>query len=222
MCGRYVRSSLPEVFAARFGANGDLDLRPSYNVAPSQPALIARNDQSRRRELAAVRWGLIPFWAKDPKIGYKMINARAETVATKPAYRQAFRRRRCLIAADGFYEWQATEGGKQPFLIRLRDAEPFAFAGLWERWEGEGRVIESCSIIVTDAKKRLREIHDRMPVILAAEAYDQWLTADSANMAALESLLRAYPATLMDAYPVNRAVNSPRNDGPELIERTNV
>ena len=222
MCGRYVRSSLPEVFAARLGARGELDLRPSYNVAPSQPALIARTDPNGRRELAAVRWGLIPFWAKDPKIGYKMINARAETVATKPAYRQAFRRRRCLIAADGFYEWQATEGGKQPFLIRLKDGEPFAFAGLWERWEGEGRVIESCSIIVTEANERLREIHDRMPVILAPEVYDQWLKGESANVTALESLLRAYPAKLMDAYPVSRAVNSPRNDGPELIEKANV
>ncbi len=222
MCGRYVRSSLPEVFAARLGARGELDLRPSYNVAPSQPALIARTDPNGRRELAAVRWGLIPFWAKDPKIGYKMINARAETVATKPAYRQAFRQRRCLIGADGFYEWQATEGGKQPFLIRLKDGEPFAFAGLWERWEGEGRVIESCSIIVTEANERLREIHDRMPVILAPEVYDQWLKGESANVTALESLLRAYPAKLMEAYPVSRAVNSPRNDGPELIEKTNV
>ena len=222
MCGRYVRSSLPEVFAARLGASGELDLRPSYNVAPSQPALIARTDPNGRRELAAVRWGLIPFWAKDPKIGYKMTNARAETVATKPAYRQAFRQRRCLIAADGFYEWQATEGGKQPFLIRLKDGEPFVFAGLWERWEGEGRVIESCSIVVTEANERLREIHDRMPVILAPEAYDQWLKGESANVTALESLLRAYPAKLMEAYPVSRAVNSPRNDGPELIEKTNV
>ena len=216
MCGRYVRSRPPRVFAERFNATGDLDLAPSYNVAPSDAALIGRTTPDGNRELAAVRWGLIPFWAKDPKIGYKLINARADTVATKPAFREAYRRRRCLIAADGFYEWKAQEGGKQPYLIRLKDAEPFAFAGLWEHWEGDGRVIESCTIITTEANSLVAEVHDRMPVILPRDAYDRWLDGPPDG---LRDLLRPCPAEEMETYPVSKAVNSPRNDGAELLAR---
>lgn len=216
MCGRYVRSSSPRVFAERFQASGDLDLSPSYNVAPSNAALIARTAPDGKRELAAVRWGLIPFWAKDPKIGYKMINARAESVASKPAFREAYKRRRCLIAADGFYEWKAQEDGKQPYFIRLKDGEPFAFAGLWEHWEGDGQVIESCTIITTEANRLVADIHDRMPVILPPESYGSWLAANPRLGSALKLLLRPYPAQGMEAFPVSQAVNNPRSDGPEL------
>ena len=197
-----------------------LNLPPRYNVAPTQTVPIvrpARGDR-RDRELAMVRWGLIPFWAKNAKIGAKMINARAEGIAEKPAFRAALKSRRCLVPADGLYEWQATPGRKVPWRIPLKDSEPFAFAGLRERWDKapDGVAVESCTIVTTIANQLLRPLHDRMPVILAPDDHAAWLGEDAARDVA--ELLRPYPSEAMWAYRVSPVVNSPKNDGPECIE----
>ncbi|MDD1630476.1 MAG: SOS response-associated peptidase, partial [Methylococcaceae bacterium] len=182
------------------------ELSPHYNVAPSQNIPIVR-DEGEKRHFALARWGLIPHWAKDMKIGYSTINARAETVSSKPAFRNAFRHRRCLIPADGFYEWQVIPG------------EPMAFAGLWERWRSpEGEELESCSIIVTEANEIMRPIHDRMPVILAPCDWDAWLEPDAKDAGGLQGLLKPYSAEGMAAWPVTTKVNSPRNDSLECME----
>lgn len=217
MCGRYARFTPAELYAQLFAAEALATLEPRYNVAPSQPVLAARASAGGKRELVTLQWGLIPFWAKEPKTGYSTINARAETVATKPAFRQPFRKRRCLIAADGFYEWKRTEGRKQPYYIQLHQGEPFAFAGLWDRWEREGKSIESCTIIVTQANSLVATIHDRMPVILAKEDYATWLDSQVEDPGVLSPLLRPYPAEAMIAAAVGLAVNNPRNDGPALL-----
>ncbi len=222
MCGRFARFSSPETFAALFGASGKLDLAPSYNVAPSQAVLVARNGAGGGRELALLHWGLIPRWAKAPKTPYSTINARAESVATKPSFRNAFRHRRCLVAADGFYEWKRLERTKQPYYIRLKDGQPFAFAGLWERWERDGQVIESCAVIVTEANDLMKNIHDRMPVILPSAAYETWMHAAEPDTEHLLTILRPYPATEMEAYPVCTLVNSPKNNRTDLIAKSEV
>lgn len=219
MCGRFTRTTPPETFAKLFAATGSVAPRPSYNIAPSQDILAARNTTDGGRELVALHWGLIPHWSKghDPK--FSMINARADSVAEKPAYRDAYRRRRCLIAADGFYEWRKRGDAKQPYYIRLRGGQPFAFAGLWERWEGEGgERVESCAIITCDANARVAEIHERMPVILPPRLYDAWMDPTVTGGYRLAELLKPYPETLMEVYPVGRDVNNPKNDSPALIE----
>ena len=200
-----------------FHAKGRIDAEAAYNVAPSQDVLVARNGAAGERELALLRWGLIPSWAKDPKIGYRTINARVETVATKPAFRAAFKRRRCLVAGDGFYEWSVVNG-KQPYYIHMADDAPFGFAGLYEHWEGDGSVIVSCTIIVGEPNDLIARIHDRMPCILDPKDYDMWMDPDLTDSQQLLSVLRPYSAERMAAYPVSRAVNSPRNQGPQLIE----
>ena len=210
----------PFTLARRFEADAPPELSPRYNVAPSQNIPIVR-DEGEKRRFALARWGLIPHWAKDIKIGYSTINARAETVASKPAFRNAFRHRRCLIPADGFYEWQVIPGSKtkQPWFIVLKDREPMAFAGLWERWRSpEGEELESCSIIVTDANEIMRPIHDRMPVILAPCDWDAWLEPDAKDVGGLQGLLKSYPAEGMAAWPVSTKINSPRNDSVECME----
>jgi putative SOS response-associated peptidase YedK len=219
MCGRYARFTPLETYANLFRARGDIAPSPSYNLAPSDAVLAARASDTGVRELVMLRWGLIPFWAKEAKTGYSTINARAETVATKPAFRSAFRQRRCLIAADGFYEWRGARGSKQPYFIRLKGGLPFALAGLWERWRGDGKVVESCAIIVTNANELVQDIHERMPVILSPESYDVWLDPSLGDRGRLQDLLKPYPANLMEAYPVGLAVNNPRNEGTELLER---
>ena len=169
-----------------------------------------------------LHWGLIPSWAKDPKMGAKLINARAETVAEKPAFRTAFRQRRCLVLADGFYEWQTQENKKQkqPYYIRLNDWQPFAFAGLWERWQdAEGEVIESCTLLTTEANELMCPIHNRMPVILDPKDYDVWLDPEVKQADVLQSLLHPYASEKMTAYPVSKAVNKPSNDTAECIEK---
>jgi putative SOS response-associated peptidase YedK len=219
MCGRFVRHTPLH----RFGELLDCDTRaggedrPSYNVAPSQTVWAARAAPGGGRELVPLKWGLLPAWSKEARTEYSTINARAETVAAKPAFRSAFRHRRCLIAADGFYEWRKTGTRKQPYFIALADNRPFAFAGLWERWEKEGRAIESCTIIVTGANELMRTIHDRMPVILDPADYALWLNPAATEPRSLEPLLGPFPAAAMRAYPVGLAVNSARNDGPELV-----
>lgn len=220
MCGRYARHSSVHEFAELFGAQAELDLAPSFNVAPTQGVLAAREAPSGERCLVLLRWGLVPYWSKGPDSRYSMINARADTVDSKPAYRAAFRRRRCLIAMNGFYEWQRAAAGKQPFFIGLLDGGPFAVAGLWERWQDpDGRVIESCAVVTTDANERLAEIHDRMPVILAPDAYRAWLDPGCADVALLKALLRPYPAEALLAYPVSRHVNSVANDDAACTQR---
>jgi putative SOS response-associated peptidase YedK len=169
-----------------------------------------------------MRWGLVPTWSKDPKAGPPIINARAETLATKPAFRSAFKRRRCLIPADGFYEWQKIAGAKvkQPFYIRLAKDRPFAFAGLWEKWHNdEGSLLESCTIVTTEPNDVMRPLHDRMPVILPDEEYARWLDPKNEDVDELQELLRPYPAEEIAACPITTFVNSPRNDGPECITR---
>ena len=219
MCGRFTLRTPARDLAEIFRLADIPDLRPRYNIAPTQPvATVRSNPKDGHRELVMLHWGLIPFWADDPKVGYSTINARAETVATKPTFRQAFAKRRCLIVADGFYEWQKTNGRKQPFFIHMKDDRPFAFAGLWERWKREDQEIESCSIIVTEANDVLKPIHDRMPVILYARDYDRWLDPKIGDQATLQGLLKPYPADEMTAYPVSTFVNNPRNESPRCLE----
>lgn len=220
MCGRYTLSTPVEALPGEFGLAGPLpELRPSYNVAPTQevPAVVTGSGEGRRLEM--LRWGLIPAWADDPGIGARMINARSETVAEKPSFRRAFKERRCLIVADGFYEWQKTNSGKQPYYARMKSGRPFAFAGLWESWnkDGEGG-IRSCTILTTDANDLVGGIHHRMPVILPPEYYEPWLDPDLREPDQLLPLLAPYSTNDMEAYPVSRRVNSPSNDGPGCIE----
>jgi putative SOS response-associated peptidase YedK len=216
VCGRYVVKTPIKTIAKMHRVFDAPLFEPMYNVAPTQTVPIVRAKDGGR-ELALARWGLIPSWAKDVKTGYRLINARADTVASKPSFRSAFKRRRCLVPADGFYEWQKAGKGKQPFYIHRKDEEPFAFAGLWEVWENpeDGKEVQSCSLITTEANELMAPIHDRMPVILPASAYDRWLDADE-PVGDLQSLLKPYPADEMAAYPISAYVNNPRNPGAEV------
>ena len=187
---------------------------PRYNIAPTQPAPVVRW-AAGKPVLAALRWGLVPFWARDPAIGNRLINARAETVPAKPAFRAAWRARRCLVPASGFYEWKKVPGGKQPYYVASTDGTPLAFAGLWEQWQPQdAEPLLSFTIVTTDANAVMKAIHERMPVILAPGNYEAWLTAKDPR-----DLLQPCPPEMLTAYPVSSAVNSPRNDGPALIER---
>ena len=224
MCGRFAQYSDPETLAGHFGLETmPYDTQPRYNVAPTQPVLVIRLAEDQpRRELVQLRWGLVPFWSKGPDNRYSMINARAETVASKPAYRAAFAQRRCLIPADAFYEWQPAKDGKQPNAIRRKDRTPFAMAGL-EHWQGDdGSLIDSCTIIVTEANALLRPLHDRMPVILDPADYGNWLgtgrTDRETDKALLQSLLKPADPSGWEVYPISRAVNSSANDSSELLE----
>lgn len=214
MCGRYVIKAPVSQLATMFDLIDVPPLAARYNVAPTQsvPAVRMKSD-SKERELVMLKWGLIPGWAKDAAIGNRMINARADTVAGKPSFRSAFRRRRCLLAADGFYEWQKTNGKKQPFFIGMQDESPFAFAGLWEHWQNpEGEPVESCAIITTEANDLVKPIHDRMPVILPRKVYALWLDPQAQDTEKLQKLLVPYPAKEMRAYPVSLLVNNPKNE----------
>ena len=219
MCGRYTLIADLGDLAQRFEFDGsDFSYDPGYNIAPTESVLTVRNLDGR--EAAFMKWGLIPFWAKDPKIGARMINARAETVAEKPAFRNALKKRRCLVLADGYYEWQKTPVGKRPFRIVMRSGEPFAMAGLWETWKDpQGNVVPSCTIITTAANDFLIPIHNRMPVILPREMEEQWLDPGLDDPASLTSVLIPHPGEDMDAYEVSTMVNYARNDGPEIIAR---
>jgi len=220
MCGRFTLTSPAETVAELFELDAAISLTPRYNIAPTQSVAVVRaaDDRSARR-LAQLHWGLIPSWAKDSSIGSRMINARAETVAERPSFRSAFRRRRCLIVADGFYEWQKLGTRKQPHYIHVADRKPFAFAGLWEHWEDPGGApIDSCTIITTEPNEMMAEIHNRMPVILCPSDYGLWLDPDMQDPENVRSLLRAYPAEEMFAYAVSTHVNKPSNDVPACIE----
>ncbi len=219
MCGRYTLKSPIEVLAKEFGITGPLpEIQPSYNVAPGREVAAVITGEDGGRRLEALKWGLVPSWAKDPGIGYRMINARSETAAEKPSFRKPLKDRRCLILANGFYEWRKMGNGKQPFHIKMEDEKPFAFAGLWERWERDGEEIRSCTILTTEPNDLLREVHDRMPVILPPEAQATWLDPEIRDPAPLLPLLAPYPSGAMTVYPVSRAVNSPSNDGPGCVE----
>lgn len=225
MCGRFTLTTTDgETLRATFNLDGiPIDLSPRYNIAPTQNiATIIHDDGAPQNTLVRMCWGLIPSWAKDPSIGSRMINARAETVAEKPSFRAAFKRRRCLIPADGFYEWQAQpDGPKVPLYITLQDHALFGFAGLWEVWKdpASGELIHSCTIITTDANERVAPIHNRMPVILRPDTYAIWLDNTEDDTALLQDLLRPYASEAMSAYPVSREVNRAGNEGPHLIER---
>ena len=223
MCGRYSLTSPTEAVRRLFEFPERPNLAPRANIAPSQDVAAVRLASGESGEVGRhfvwLRWGLIPAWAKDPAIGNRTINARAETVARKPAFRAAFRARRCLILADGFYEWKTESGGKQPYRITLADGGPFALAGLWERWANPqgGETIESCTIVTTAANARLQEIHPRMPVILAPDAFVPWLDPRTPRAQA-EALLVPFPSEALTHYRVSPRLNSPANDDPTLIE----
>jgi putative SOS response-associated peptidase YedK len=230
MCGRFTLTDPDQELAVQFNLPEIPEMQPRYNIAPTQPVAAVRTvPEGGERELVLLHWGLIPFWAKDPKIGARMINARSETVAEKPAFRTAFRRRRCLVVADGFYEWQKLERAKQPFYIHQRDGRPFAFAGLWERWQEaddnstssppEGRrVIQSCTLLTTAPNDLMRPLHNRMPVILHPSDYELWLDPTVQQPDLLLPLLCPCPPEELEAYPVSRFVNRPGNDDRRCIE----
>jgi putative SOS response-associated peptidase YedK len=222
MCGRFLLTAPVEALRRLFGVEAGLNLGPRYNIAPTQETPVVRPAAAGGRELALLRWGLIPPWAKDPSIGAKLINARADTVATKPSFRAVFRQRRCLVPADGFYEWKAGPSGKpgagkpkQPYLIARADQATFAFAGLWEHWQDAKRTLETFTLITTDANATLAPIHHRMPVILDPQDYAAWL--DTKNKAA-EALLKPAPDGLLRATAISTKVNAVRNDDASVIE----
>jgi len=220
MCGRYAFFAPAEAVRRLFAVDAVPDLAPRYNIAPTQDVAIVREPERGARELALVRWGLVPAWAREASIGQRMINARAETVAVKPAYRDAFRRRRCLVLADGWYEWQPSGSGKQPWFIHGQDGETLGLAGLWERWRdrASGATLESCTIITMDAAPALAGIHDRMPVVLPRASYAEWLDPQNAAAAALARCLAAPASDGLAAAAVSRAVNDARHEGAQLIE----
>jgi putative SOS response-associated peptidase YedK len=215
MCGRFYLFSTGAAVAGLFDLAGPPDLVARYNIAPSQPVAVVRLGE-HGRELVSLRWGLIASWAKDAK--FAPINARSETAAEKPTFRHAMRKRRCLIPAGGFYEWKATGKHKQPFTFRLQDDKPFAFAGLWDRWEGPTGPVETCCILTTEANELVRPVHDRMPVMLERTNFEQWLDPGEQDAKGLAWMLRPYRAEAMRAYPVSPLVNSPKNDDARCLE----
>jgi putative SOS response-associated peptidase YedK len=219
MCGRFTLRTPNAVLLETFQLDSAPELSPRYNIAPTQSVPVVRADEHRQRELVGMRWGLVPSWAKDPSIGNRMINARSETVSEKPSFRAAWKRRRCLIVADGFYEWQKVGSGKQPYFIHRRDDRPFAFAGLWEHWLQAEVSLETCTILTTAASKLLQTIHDRSPVILPPEEYDGWLDPESPDLERLAELL--VPSCNEPDFvvePVSTRVNNSRYDRPDCIE----
>lgn len=218
MCGRFTLVIPPELLAEIIGAIEAARVQPRYNIAPTQQAAVVRQDAGGQRHLDYLRWGLIPPWAKDASVGNHMINARSETVAEKPAFRHAFRSRRCLVPASGFYEWKAEGGRKQPLYVHMKDGSPMIFAALWESWKSpEGAILESFTILTTASNSLIQPLHDRMPVILSRHDWDLWLSRE-ATREQLTQLFQPFPSDLLDMYPVGTAVNSPLNDSPELIE----
>jgi putative SOS response-associated peptidase YedK len=222
MCGRYFQQRPPAEIAAYFQAvNPTPNLAPNWNRAPTQDGLVLRrHPETGARHLDALRWGLVPRWAKDLAIGSRMINARAESVAEKPAFREAFAKRRCFVTADGFYEWRTEGKAKQPFAIAMADGAPMALAGLWEGWRGpDGEALRTFTIVTGEANTKLAAMHQRMPVILPREAWPAWLGEEEANAAELHDLLRPCPPEWLAAWPVSTRVNKVAENGPGLLER---
>lgn len=220
MCGRFTLTVSPGQLQEAFPwVEISPDIQPRYNIAPTQPVAVVPNN--RNNHLDYFLWGLIPFWAKEQKIASRLINARAETVHEKPAFRAAYRRRRCLVLADGFYEWkqEPDKKVKTPYYIQLKSRKPFAFAGLWEIWQSpDGSELLSCTIITTPSNTLIKQIHDRMPAILDSESYDYWLEPGELDYSQLNKLVSPYPADEMTTYPVSRLVNNPENDHPDCIQ----
>ena len=214
MCGRFAFYSPAEAAAALFGVSASLPVEPRYNIAPTQNIAAIRNDQEDERELVMLRWGLVPFWAKDPSIGNRMINARAETVAEKPSYRNAYRHRRCIVLADGFYEWLRRGDTKTPYFISLASGGPFALAGLWENWTDKetGESLQTTTLITTDANDFMAQLHHRMPVVLEADTATDWLAGSNEL---LDDVGAITPP--LQAWPVDRRVNNARNEGEDLV-----
>jgi putative SOS response-associated peptidase YedK len=216
MCGRFAQRTSAREIAKTFGVAVP-EMNARYNIAPTQDVLAVRR-QTEGREAIMLRWGLVPAWAKDNSMGARLINARSETVTDKPAFREAFKRRRCLIPASGFYEWQRQGTRKLPYYFQMKDGRPFAFAGLRERWvDADGAEIETCAILTTECNDLLRPVHERMPVIIASTDYDQWLDPQVYQTESLRTLLRPYPAAEMDAYPVGLHVNNPAHDDEQCL-----
>jgi putative SOS response-associated peptidase YedK len=218
MCGRFTLTISPDQLQDQFGLSEPppTDLVPRYNIAPTQAVAVVTNSPDRKLEI--FQWGLIPSWAKDPKIGNKLINARAETLAEKPSFRTALKRRRCLVVADGFYEWKKDGARKTPMYIQMDDGRPFGFAGLWEVWQPpDGSLLKTCTIITTEPNALLATIHNRMPAILPPEAYDAWLQPGELAADQALPLLQPFDARRMKATPVSTRVNSPGFDSPECI-----
>lgn len=220
MCGRFTLTADPSDLQAAFKwVNfGNAELSPRFNIAPTQPIPVITNTGTNKLDFFT--WGLVPFWAKDPSLGSRMINARAETLSEKPSFKNAFKRRRCLILADGFYEWQKIPGEnvKTPTYIHMKDNRPFAFAGLWEEWnDPDGSQILSATIITTEPNELIKPIHNRMPVILPEPSYEKWLTPGEVNPQETSNLLRPLESSLMKLHHVSRIVNNPRNDQPECV-----
>jgi putative SOS response-associated peptidase YedK len=216
MCGRFAFYSPSEATAALFGVSASITVEPRFNIAPSQYIAGIRETDETGRELVMFRWGLVPFWAKDPAIGNRMINARAETVAEKPSFRAAYRHRRCLVLADGFYEWKKEGAGKVPYFISLANGEPFAFAGLWETWQSKDteEIIQSTTLITSAANEFISTVHHRMPVILQPDTADRWLAGDDDLLSDV-----AGNSPNFQAWPVDKRVNNARNEGEDLIIR---
>ena len=221
MCGRFTLTIDPATLQETFAEYAfPAKFAPRYNIAPTQPILAIPNDGANRADFFV--WGLIPSWAKDPAMGNRMINARAETLAEKPAFRGGFKYKRCLIVADGFYEWKAPDSpgvkAKTPYYIQMEDRQPFAFAGLWDSWNSpDGSAVRSCTIITTEPNELMAKLHNRMPVILNPSDYDAWLDPAPRAPDSLAALLKPFPAVEMTAHPVSTLVNSPANDRPELV-----
>ncbi len=220
MCGRYTLATQLDLLADRFGADpGPVRHTPRYNIAPGQVVPIVMIDS--KPQIAMMRWGLVPYWAKDESIGYRMINARSETLAEKPSFRKPLESRRCLVPADGFFEWRQEGSGKRktPMRFRLKNHEVFGFAGLWDRWrQPDGEMLQTFTIITTDANELVGKVHDRMPVIMPQEAERTWLSSEKVDTKSLLALLTPYPAELMESYQVGELVSSPKNDSPECIQ----
>jgi len=220
MCGRFTLRAKLNLLLQQFAVETSEidDWPPRYNIAPTQDVLAVRSAENGKRELIPLRWGLIPPWSKEIKIGSRMINARAETIAEKPSFRSPFKRRRCLIIADGFYEWKKTAKAKQPYHISLTGGKPFALAGLWETWKAEGQpTIESCTIITTEPNELMADLHNRMPVILSCNDYEPWLNTPSDDAQQLLPLLDAYPSSEMTCVAVDNRVNNPTRDDEQCL-----
>lgn len=219
MCGRFSNRTSEEKIKKEFKVEEVPYFEARYNIAPTQKILGIRQE-SGEREATTFKWGLVPSWAKDTSMGARLINARSETVAEKPAFRAPFKHRRCIVPADGYYEWQKTVERKQPYYFTMRGERPFGFAGLWDRWKNpEGEVLETCTILTTEANETASDIHDRMPVILSASDYDLWLDEDVRKLDLLKEMLRPYPSEEMITYQVSTLVNNVRVDRAELIEQ---
>ena len=217
MCGRFVMTLGPDKLRRVFGVTEVPLLPPRYNIAPTQQILSVCQNGDGYRHLKSFRWGLIPPWSKDSSIGNKMINARCETIHEKPSFRGPIRFHRCLIPASGFFEWQQIDGRKQPYLIQRKDSEPMAFAGIWESWKNDGETIETCAILTTEANSLMRDIHNRMPVILSSSEFDHWLDRNITDPAQLKGLYTPFPSESLQAILISTAINNTRHDIPDCL-----